>query len=356
MTSGKSNNQLAKIAGYLFPVFLTILFLFFAFKGIDLTKSFDLISHSSLIWIFIYFVVFLASHLARAIRWKYMIDSVKKDVSMFHLFGSVMVSYGISCVIPRLGELYRGLFLGRWEGISRSTVIGTIIVERIIDIAAFAIAALISVAIYSGNLYDKITWLRTSLVIGFGLITAAVIFLVFLVRFRNNFRNGLIKLSSRFGEKTAGRLHEIFDTLINGFSSIKSGKNILMISAWSAGIILLYALNTFVGFYMLEMQFSGEVNFSMAFIVMTIGAFVAMIPTPGGTGSYHWITILVLTQLYRFSDETSGAFAILTHFISYIGFILSTLIIVFIVNRQRVKRGLQKETFLSVFKIHSDEK
>ena len=275
---------------------------------------------------------------------------------MFHLFGSVMVSYGVSCVVPRLGELYRGLFLGRWEGISRSTIIGTIVVERIIDIAAFAFAALISVSIFQVNLYEKIIWLKTSLIIGFSLIFFLTIFLISLVRFQEIFRNGLINISKKFSDKIADRVKSIFDTLLNGLSSIKGTKNIIYIVVWTILIILLYALNSYVGFYILGMESSGSVSFKMAWILMTISSFGVMIPTPGGTGPYHAISILVLTQLFFFGNEISAAFAILTHFINYVLFVLSTLLFIYIVNRQREKKGLRKETFLSVFNLSKEEK
>jgi uncharacterized membrane protein YbhN (UPF0104 family) len=150
-------------------------------------------------------------------------------------------------------------------------------------------------------------------------------------------------------------LEGLFDTLISGLSSVKGYKNILMISLWSVAILLLYALNSYVGFYIFGMESSGRVTFAMAWIVMTISSFSAMIPTPGGTGPYHLISIFVLTQLFKFGYEVSAAYALLTHFISYSLFVLSTVIIIYFVNRSRMKKGLNKESFLSVFKISSEE-
>lgn len=350
------NNELAKVVGYSFPVILTVLFLLFAFKGVDLNTSFYLIAHSSIIAIFLYIIVFFISHYIRALRWKLMLESVKKDVSSDHLFGSVMVGYGVNCIIPRLGEVYRGLFLGRWEGISRTTVIGTIVVERIIDMFSFAFAALISVSIYSGNLYNEIVWLRTSLIIGFSFIFLVTVFLIFIIRFKEKFRNKLVNLTSKFSEKYANRLKNIIDTLIHGFASIKGKKNAAMIIFWSVVMMLFYGINAQIGFYMLGMDSTGKVSFEMAWIVMTISSFSAMIPTPGGVGSYHAISILVLTQLYKFDKESSAAYAILTNFISIVAFVASTIIIIYYINHQRQKNGLSKETFLSVFKINPGEK
>lgn len=357
MTSDKThNNQLAKVVGYSFPVILTVFFLLIAFKGIDLSASFELIAHSSWIAILLYVSIFFVSHYVRALRWKLMLESVKKDISTDHLFGSVIVGYGVNCIIPRLGEVYRGLFLGRWEGMSRTTVIGTIVVERIIDMFSFAFAALISVGIYSGDLYNEISWLKISLVIGFSSIFFITLILVLIVRFKEKFSGNIVNLTAKFSEGFAGRLKNIIDTLIHGLGSIKGGKNIFMIVVWSIVIMLTYGINAQVGFYMLGMESSGRVTFEMAWIVMTISSFSAMIPTPGGVGSYHAISILVLTQLYKFDKEFSAAYAILTNFISIVAFVLATVVIVYYINYQRQKNGLSKETFLSVFKIAPGEK
>lgn len=357
MTSGeKHNTHLSKVVGYSFPFFLTILFLYLAFKNIDLKQTFEIIFNSSVPAILVYILIFFLSHLARAIRWKYMLNPVKENCSTPHLFGAVMVGYGVSCLIPRLGELYRGLFLGKWENISRSTVIGTIVVERIIDIAFFGIAAFISVSVYSGNLYEEIVWLKASLLIGLVFILAAALFLVLLIRFQNNFSSALVRLAGKINKNYADKLKEIFDTLVEGLSSIKKTKNVLTILFWSAVILLLYAFHAQVGFYILGMQSTGKVNFEMAWIVMTISSFGSIIPTPGAIGSYHIISIFVLTKLFYFDYESSAAYSIITHFISYATFVLSTVVIVYFVNKNRQRKGLTKETFLSVFKTNSEDK
>ncbi len=350
MTSDKKNNQLTKYLSLFFTFLLTVIFLFIAFRNVDLKKSLQLISQISLLNISIYLIVFFASHYARAIRWKYMLLSIKKDVSLNHLFGSVMVSYGVSCVVPRAGEIYRALFLGKWENISRSTVLGTIVIERIIDITIFAFASLVSVSLYSGNLYEEITWLKSSLIIGFALIFFTIVFLIILVQNQERFRRWIIILSNKLSPKISEKLNSLFDTLIEGFSSIKKSKHIIAVIVWSLIIILLYALNSYVGFFMFDMHNQNDINFISAWIFMTISSFGVLIPTPGGTGSYHAIAIFVLTQIYHFSNDVGAAYAILTHFLSYFAFVISTLLIIYFFNLQRSKKGLPKENFISVFK------
>lgn len=338
-----------KISSFLLPVLLTLLFLYFAFREVNLKESFSIISQTSLWWLIFYLIIFFASHYVRALRWKVMIRPVKPDVSSLNLFGAVMIGYGVNCVVPRLGEIYRGMFLGKWENISRSTMIGTVVVERIIDLASFAFASLLSVYLYKGNLFSDITWLKPSLIIGFTFILLFTLFVVLLVRLEKRISNIILNFISKINPKMSQRTGEILSTLIDGFSSIKGTKNIFSIVVLTILIFLFYTWNTYFGFYMLGMEKITEITFSMAWVFMTISAYGVLIPTPGGTGSYHIISIFVLSQLYSFNYEVSAAYAILTHFIQYVVFIISTILIIVIVNKFRASKGENKENFLSVF-------
>lgn len=356
LISANSNNNSAKIWGTLLTIIISLVFLFVAFQKVDLTRAFAIISETSIIAVILYLIVFFASHYTRAIRWKYMLESVKPKISKNHLFGSVMVSYGVSCVIPRLGEVYRALFLGKWENVSRTTVLGTIIVERIIDVTFFAFASLISASIYAGNLYEELPWLKTLLVTGFSLILIAIVFVILLVRFQNRFASIIVTITAKLSNKLSEKLKSLFETLIEGFSSIKTLGQFIWIIFWSLIIMLLYSLNTYAGFFMFDMHNVENINFASAWVVMTISSFGNFIPTPGGTGSYHAIAILVMTKVYGFDYDSSAAYAILTHFLGYVAFIVSSILVVSYVNIQRAKKGLPKETFFSVLKSNTDTK
>jgi len=71
-------------------------------------------------------------HYLRALRWKYILNSVKPNTSMKNLFGSLMVGYGVNCVTPKLGEVTRAVLIGKWEGLSRSSMFGTVILEELL--------------------------------------------------------------------------------------------------------------------------------------------------------------------------------------------------------------------------------
>ncbi|RMD50892.1 MAG: UPF0104 family protein, partial [Ignavibacteria bacterium] len=231
----------------------------------------------------------------------------------------------------------------------------TVILERIIDIFALSFSVIVSILIYNGDLLNDVSWLKLSLNIVFIGNTLVILLIFAMVIFKEKFTNLLVKLTRKISVRLADKINYLFETLTTGLSSLRGGKNYFMTFLLTVIIMLVYALNSWVAFKMIGMDSLREVTFSMAWILMTISAFGIIIPTPGGTGSYHLITISVLTGIFSFGDEISSAYAILTHFISYVIFIFAALFFISIINRARVKEGKPKLNFLNVIKKMDEE-
>ncbi len=341
MTSDKNKtSSLKKIIGIIFTFLLTALFLFAAFYGVDFGKMFYFISHASVFWMIVLVFSLLISHYLRAVRWKIILSSVKPDASTLNLFGALMVGYGVNCAIPRLGEVSRAVMLGRWEKISTSSTIGTVILERVIDVISFAFAVIISVLIWSGDLYKNFPWLHTSLYIVMALMIVVILFLILIVKLKEKFYNAIIKIVGMVSEKFAHKLASTFDLLILGFASLKGIQNYLITFLLTILIFIFYWLNSYIGFYIVGMDQITNVNLGMAWIIMSISSIGVMIPTPGGTGSYHTLVKSVLVLLFGFDEAVSLAYAVITHIISYVLFVITALFFFFYLNRKfSVKPG-----------------
>lgn len=351
MTSDKKKKSIVKkYLGYIFPIILMVGFLYLTFKDVNLHEALSIIADSSLLWLIVFIFSFYISHIFRAVRWKVMLSSTKQDTSLLYLLGATMIGYGVNSFVPRLGEFYRGMFAGKWENISRPSMLGSIVVERVIDILILGVSVLVSVIIYPGNLYQDVVWLKSALYFGFLGIFLIIAVLIFLVKMKHKFYGWIVRFIGRFSESGAKKLSYIFEMLIDGFSTVKGLKNFIWVTILSALIMLSYGLTSYIGFYVLNFDATHEVSFGMAWIVMTISAFGVIIPTPGGTGSYHFIVKAVLVGLFAFSQEAGSAFALLTHTMSMIIFILSMFFFIVYINNYRVKLGFPKEDFFSVIR------
>ncbi len=351
----KSRFSVKEFIGGIISLIITVTFLFLAFHNVDVKKAFTLlISRVSLGYLLLFILLFLFTNFVRAVRWKYILKNVKKDISLFNLFGAMMIGYGVNAIVPRLGEFYRAFFLGKWEGVSRTSMFGTVIVERLVDVMTLFISVIISVVIYSGNIYKEVPWLKSTLLWGSGMIGTAILMLVLFALSGEKSYSVAVRFVEKFSLKGAAQLKEIFEALVAGISSLNGAANIFAVVILSAAVMLLYGLNSLVGFYMLDMQALSAVNFKIAWILMTISAFGIIIPTPGGIGSYHAIVIFVLTVLFNFGEDISASYAILTHFISYAGFIILAFLSIWFVNNKQEKEGKSKYNFWSVLRMKDE--
>ena len=335
MTSDRIKNTsvLKAFLSYGISLALAVIFLYIAFYGVNFSEVMDVVSNASVLWMVVFTISILLGHVIRALRWKVILNSVKSNTSFKHLFGALMVGYGVNCVTPKLGEITRAVLLGKWENLSRSSMFGTVIVERVIDIISLGLAVLISVFIWRENLYDSFPWLETTLYIA-GIMMLTVILMIYLtVKYKDKFYGFIIRLFSKISEKFAQKLAYIFEMLTEGFSSLKGIRNYLYTIVLTIVLLLVYALSSYLGFFMFEEL--KPVTFEMGWILMSIAAIGVVIPTPGATGSYHTLAKSTLVLLFGFGETVSAAYAFLTHIISYFLFIFTALFVYFILMKQK---------------------
>ncbi len=345
--NSKKIPALRGIINFLISIGLAAIFLYLSFSDVNFGEVMGLASEASILWMIIFIVTFMIGHYVRTLRWKIMLHSVKPDVKMKNLFGALMIGYGVNCVTPKLGEVTRAMMIGQYEQLSKSSMFGTVIVERVIDVISLGIAVLISAFIWSSNLYEAFPWLESALYISAAMMLIVLILIYLLVKMKERFYGIILKTIGKFSVKMEDRSAYIIEMLIQGFTSLKGTKNYFFTIVTSIILLLVYALNAYTGFFMLDMQSSNEITFSMGWVLMSISAIGVVIPTPGATGSYHALAKSTLVLLFGFGETISVTYAFLTHIISYILFIVMALIMFLLLNKQHTG-------FVNIFKTNSE--
>jgi len=335
LTSGKKtkHSKYKGIIQFIFSMVLTAVFLYFAFKDVNVDMVIHVVSDASWFWIGVLVITLLASHLLRAIRWKVILFSVKENISLKHLFGALMIGYGVNCVIPRLGEVSRAVFIAKWEKLSRSSMLGAVIVERVIDVIFLGFSVIISVYLWRQDLYENFPWLKPTVIITMILMAVVIFFLFLTIRFKEKFYGVIVKHLGRFSQPFANKAGYIFSMLTQGFGSLRGFKNYFITIILSILIMLMYALGAYVGFLTIGMEKILPVSFKMAWVLMSISGIGVAIPTPGGTGSYHALAKSVLV-LFGFSEVIGFSYAFLTHIVSYLIFIFGGLLSFALLNKR----------------------
>jgi glycosyltransferase 2 family protein len=118
-------------------------------RSVDLAAAWNVLRSAQPQWIAL-MVVFIAGDVVlRAVRWKVLLSPVAK-VPLLASISSLLVGYLANNVLPaRLGEIVRSHDLGRRTGVSRSTILGTVVVERVVDTVVVVVIAAIAILVLS---------------------------------------------------------------------------------------------------------------------------------------------------------------------------------------------------------------
>lgn len=320
---------------YFFSLALGIGLLIYTFRGVSLRDIGEELYHINYFYLFVFIVVIFLGAFLRALRWKYMITSFKNDVKLKNLFEATIVGYGINAILPRLGEVARSLYLGSSEKISRSSVLGTVVVERVFDLIFLIISVVVSLCIFGDELVIKYPWIYNSIYFGIFILFITIVFLLLVIKYQNKIVSWIDTFFNKINLKFFSRATEITSKVIDGFDSIKTKKNYLMTFLLSPLLWLTYAFGSYVGLLALNMDKLKPVGFGSGLIIMSITTFGIMIPIPGSTGSYHAFCKSVLTMILGFDVKISLAYAILTHLLNTLPFVIISLFFL-------LKKGLKK--------------
>jgi uncharacterized membrane protein YbhN (UPF0104 family) len=221
-----------------------------------------------------------------------------------NMFFAVLIGYLANQGVPRMGEVLKCTVLARYEKIPADKLIGTIILERLIDAVTLVIVFGITLAIQPG-LYTQIMEqvLRSPgdhqpkklsgillLLILIGVIV--LIAGIWMIRKKKNLNDLFAAL-----RKIAGRIWQ-------GLSAIrhlrKRGLFILLtFILWS-----LYLLGGYIGFQALHE--TEQYGLREAFTVLSAGS-IGMIISPGGIGGYAFF-IEGTMVLYGLQESIAAAF------------------------------------------------
>ncbi len=293
--------------------------LWLALRGVDFNALGATLATANYWWLLPLVVVTLLSHWARALRWVLFLnvttDSLgnipSKTVSRTNAFVSVMVGYMANYAGPRLGEIIRTANVARKESRPFTTVLGTVVAERILDMMTFGVLLLTVPLIFSNQVGTLWTLLSAPILEWFTALSGAALIgmalaagigttlgVWFLVRGFNQPSSRLAGLADRFRE---GILSIIFTDY--------PGRIVLYtLLMWAC-----YGLMAWIPFVMLGHDTLYGIGPLAGWGLMLIGAFGVIIPSPGGIGTYHFITIQSLGLLFSMEQTDAATYALLTH-------------------------------------------
>lgn len=301
-----------KALQYILPVLLSALLIWYLFKKVDFRQTMEIISHGvDYWWILAAMGISVFSHIFRAMRWRIQLNALNVPTSLMELTCGVFGCYALNLLLPRIGELWRCSFVAKRSRTQFTTVMGSMVADRMADsvmvlmliLLTFVIAAPALAAFMAKNpigenvlhmLYSPAIWISGVMVIGMGW---------WLI---HHFRDTAL----------VGRLKTWSKEIWQGFAVIATMPGKWKFLLLTAAIWGCYFVQLYVAFYAFSFTKGlcqqpglgfGLLPCLVAFVFSSIGMAV---PSNGGLGPWN-IAVMFGLAIYGVADVEGAAFSIL---------------------------------------------
>lgn len=323
----------------LFFLSLGFLLLWYVTKDQDGERIFFEIRNANYWWIILSMFMGLFSHFFRALRWNLLISSLGYKTKTSVTFFALMTGYLFSIAVPRLGEITRCGVLQRSSKVPFSVLFGTVLSERFFDMICLflliGVTILLQLSFLKSFLGEYIYFplldrFENNYLLIIVIFLAVLILLFFLFKILKNYflkarpegRMSWLKMQSR--------------GMISGIKTIRHMPKKWTFLFYTLLIWLNYFLMTYLCFF--AIQATSHLGVPEGFTVLSLGSLGVVAPVPGGIGTYHFIVIKVLTELYEIKSEFAVSYAYIAHasqiLMMLIAGLFSLLMVSFYVKKQ----------------------
>ncbi|MBQ8656593.1 MAG: flippase-like domain-containing protein [Prevotella sp.] len=294
----------AKIA---LPLVLGGAILYWMYRDFDFQSLSHVLWHEmDWTWMLLSFPFGVLAQAFRGWRWRQTLEPVGERPRTSTSINAVFLSYAASLVIPRIGEFTRCAVLKRYDGVSFSKALGTVVTERAVDslvVLLFSgITLLLQVPVFrtffseTGTSVDSfferfsLTGYMVTAICG-----AAVLLLLHIL---------LRKLS--FYDRVRATLSGIWQGVI----SLKNVRNVPLFIFFTLGIWISYFLHYYLTFFCFD--FTEHLGLTCAMVTFVVGSIAVIVPTPNGAGPWHF-AVKTMLILYGVADTEALYFVLIVH-------------------------------------------
>jgi uncharacterized protein (TIRG00374 family) len=297
-------------------------FLYLAFRGVDFRQMGEAFGRANYWQLLSVLVVMFVSHYLRVLRWRILLDPIVR-LDIGSLFSSLIIGYMANVVTPaHLGELLRAYVLGKKRGVSASSALATIVVERILDV--FALLAIMVLAIV---VYPFPAWVKSA---GYIMLIGAVGPFLFLILLKTSYRKvrGLVDVLIRpFPAHLREKMWDLLERFVDGIVPLKSAGDYATVAVLSGLIWACYGLIFHFSLLAFDFYPLYGLPWLTSLILLVITTIGVVVPSsPGYVGTYHYLCQVSLA-LFGVPAGPALSFATAVHAVSFFPVLVAGLIL-----------------------------
>ena len=291
-----------------------------AYRGQDIATLFNALEGTRWGWIVAIALFYLTAHYSRAARWRLLLEPFGYKTRNINLFMSVLVMYLSNLAIPRSGEVIRCGNISKYENIPFARCLGTVVTERIADLALVLIVTAIVLASQWGfvaemiaanpDISQRIDMLKEYIVPITLILIALSVAGILIVRMA--IRRNILGIGNK--------INGIWQQFRDGLSTILHLKHRTLFIIHTLYINFVYFYAVYLGFK--AFGFTEHLTLATGLMVFVLATFGVIVPSPGGMGTWHFIVIETLAMYGVNRDPDGRAFALVIHGLQDISFII----------------------------------
>jgi uncharacterized protein (TIRG00374 family) len=255
----------------------------------------------------------------RALRWKILVPSLRKEGSWLKLIAPTIVGFTGLALLGRPGELIRPYLIARREKLGFSSQMAAWTVERIFDIGGFTVLMVLAVFLPGSQLRSLPNYRGVQIfgLLFLGLTAAISSGAILLVKYGDEVSTWVEKRFAHLAKNLGARIAERLREFHRGLDTIHNPGIFLQASAVS---IILWFFVSLAYFAVVRAYGASlhEIGFEKIFPLMGSSMVGSLIQLPGVGGGSQLGTISVLQTLYKVRPELAASCGILLWVVTFV--------------------------------------
>ena len=301
------NKLLKETLRALLPLALGAFVLYWVYRDFDFDRVGEVLWHgTSWGWMALSLFFGVMSHVFRGWRWKQTLAPLGANPRSSHCVDAIFLSYAANLVLPRVGEMSRCGVLARYDNVSFSKSLGTVVTERLLDAVCILLITgftfLLQMPVFlrffdeTGTKIPSLVHLLSSpwFYVSVFSVVGVFVLLYYLLRMLS------------FFERVKGVALNVWE----GILSLRRVGNVPLFLFHTFAIWACYFLHFYLTFFCFD--FTHSLSFQAGLVMFVGGTFAVIVPTPNGAGPWHF-AVITMMMLYGVGNADASMFALIVH-------------------------------------------
>lgn len=264
------------------------------------------LNRANVAWLLVALAASWSTFPLRGLRWRMILIASGLQISRRAATEILTLSFWVNCVLPaKMGDVYRGWLLKHNGATSFGNAVGTVIAERLVDLATVALLGAASTFVAFGGKLPPTALALTAIAIGVAVAATLMLFaargfagaLIYALPIPDAIKNGFTNAATSLRAGSGGR---VVQTALP-FS----------IAIWIGESVRLAAVAAALGLFVVNPE-AGQIGIASAIFVALVSAVLTVVPfTPAGIGIVEAGMVGILVALFSFTPESAIALALL---------------------------------------------